>query len=366
MPDEEAVKAVLKKPPGSRNDKDCQVLQRATSRVKFFKSLEYAQHLELCRVMTTQLCKADQHVFDQGDTGSTFYVIYKGGARVFVNDGKLSSGFGQCVVTLEDGDSFGELALLGNGTRAATVVMTSTSQLLLIEKDAYDASLQRLHIVQHEQRVIFLRGVFLFSDWEDEDLAALAKVLTSKRYEKNSTIIRQGRSTDQMYFIVEGRCRVLKRMGLSNDLHDKLASARSLAGPANLLGDTTSSFGSSSPSRSSFRRSAADDPMLEIGELTPMQYFGERGLLEGEHKGAHTASIVSASRVELLILSKYDFAKHIDQRTQDLMHQYIDKFYFDEDKIRRTISKQHRWESYKSKQLQDAVTTRGEGSPTRA
>jgi CRP-like cAMP-binding protein len=43
---------------------------------------------------------------------------------------------------LEDGDSFGELALIGSGRRAATVVTAMTTHFLSIDKDVYEQSLQ--------------------------------------------------------------------------------------------------------------------------------------------------------------------------------------------------------------------------------
>ena len=179
IPDEEAVMEVLRKPIQARHDDDCTVLQRATRGVKFFKSLnDPAQHLELCRVMTLERFGLEEHIFDQGDTGSTFYVIYKGGVKVYVKDTKQpqpSGSIGTCVVTLEDGDSFGELALLGNDLRAATCLTAMPSQLLCIEKDAYQKSVERLHQAEHQRRVTFLQRVFLFTDWSDEELGKLAK-----------------------------------------------------------------------------------------------------------------------------------------------------------------------------------------------
>ena len=103
---------------------------------------------------------------------------------------------------------------------------------------------------------------------------------------------------------------------------------------------------------------AAAEPVLEICELTQHQYFGERALLEGAHKGKHSASVVSTTPVELLLLSKYDFYHHVDQPTQDLMKSYAEKFYFDEDKIRRSIQKQHRWDAYKQGLLQEVLSPR--------
>lgn len=59
----------------------------------------------------------------------------------------------------------------------------------------------------------------------------------------------------------------------------------------------------------------------------------------------------------MLVLSKYDFYHHVDQRTQEMMHAYAKKFYLSDSAIRHSIQEQYRWEEYK-KSLLDGVTAR--------
>lgn len=376
-PDEEAAEceAALQKPPEKRTREDCQVLQRATAGVKFIKSMDDpGQHLELCRVMTLKKFASGAHIFDQGDKGHTFYIIYSGTVEVYVNDYKSGKeGIGTCVVKLSMGDAFGELALLGDGLRAATIVTTEPTRLLQIDKDAYDSACAKHHHEKIARRMGFLRTVFLFKDTDDKGLSDLAKVFTERKYEKNQVIIKQGESTDSMYFIVTGSCRVLKRMPLSNTLAVKLATSpnetrkigAALAESQQRLGASSprerrGSTGGTSPGAGASPRSSAssasfvqlpESPLLEIAELGPAQYFGETALLEasshGKKKWPHSTSIVSMSRVELLVLSKYDFYHHIDESVQQTMRDYAAKFYMSEERIRSSIEKQHRWGEYK-------------------
>ena len=348
----ELVIKVLQKPPSEREDEDLDVVQRKTAGIKFFKGLnDPIQHHEICRVMTYEYVEAEQMICTQGEMGTTYYVIYSGAVKVFVSDGSKNSslennGLGANVAVLGDGDAFGELALLGNGLRAASCVTAAPTQFLKVEKADYQSTLQHLDQAKLASRVAFLRRVFLFTEWSDEDLMKLSKVVTQKKYEKNSTIIRQNEHTDQMYFIMSGKCRVLKRMGLSKELQTKLTDCREAGGSPRVSGTPRPAL------------SGGEEPFLEICELTMHQYFGERALLEGPHKGKHSASVVSTTPMEVLLLSKYDFYHHMGPSTIELMRSYADKFYFDEEKIRRTIHKQHRWDAYKRGLVKDVLSPR--------
>jgi CRP-like cAMP-binding protein len=72
-----------------------------------------------------------QAVFEQGDRGDRFYVVEAGGAEV-VRDGRR-------VNTLGRGDGFGEIALLGDGPRTATVRASGTAPLRvsIVERPAF-------------------------------------------------------------------------------------------------------------------------------------------------------------------------------------------------------------------------------------
>jgi CRP-like cAMP-binding protein len=60
----------------------------------------------------------------EGASGYSFYVLRDGSATVTINDIE--------VRTLGAGDFFGELAILGDGVRTATVTTTAPSQLLVL------------------------------------------------------------------------------------------------------------------------------------------------------------------------------------------------------------------------------------------
>jgi CRP-like cAMP-binding protein len=68
-------------------------------------------------------------VFEQGDAGDGFYVITAGRADV-VGDGVV-------VRTLAAGESFGEIALLRDVPRTATIRPTADLDLIVLDRDVF-------------------------------------------------------------------------------------------------------------------------------------------------------------------------------------------------------------------------------------
>ena len=171
---------MLRKPSEARTDDELNLICRGAN-VKFFRQIEDPKlHLELCRHIT---CKTSPPMNPSllRATKARHYIIYSGAVKVMVKD--KESHDASCVCVLEDGDSFGELALLGNGLRAATVQPSMPTQLLLVEKHAYDESLQRMHESELEERMRFQR-IFIFSQWTDEDSCGLPRSSRAKVFLK--------------------------------------------------------------------------------------------------------------------------------------------------------------------------------------
>jgi NADH dehydrogenase len=73
-------------------------------------------------------------IFHQGDLGDSVYVIEQGECEVIREDGQGA----QTLATLQAGDYFGEMALLADKTRNATIRARTAMQVLLIPKGDFD------------------------------------------------------------------------------------------------------------------------------------------------------------------------------------------------------------------------------------
>lgn len=91
---------------------------------------------ELVRRMTPMTFEAGRLVCRQGETGDTMYVVRRGSVKV-VRRGE--DGVERHLATLGAGDYFGELALISNKFRRASVVTLEDCELLeLSKKDLHD------------------------------------------------------------------------------------------------------------------------------------------------------------------------------------------------------------------------------------
>ena len=107
--------------------------------ISIFKNFTDNELRILAKFLHLRHFKKDEKVFIQGDPGVGFYLIYSGEVDVFVssfeNEADTDDSELTHVISLEQGDFFGELGLLQNNSiRTATVNTSIKTELLGIFK----------------------------------------------------------------------------------------------------------------------------------------------------------------------------------------------------------------------------------------
>jgi small-conductance mechanosensitive channel len=99
--------------------------------VAIFAALEPAEHAELRRAARAVVYAAGETIVQQGDCGSSMFVMIDGEAKVTIDPA------GQEVARFARGGFFGEMSLLTGEPRAATVSAVSDCHVIEITADAF-------------------------------------------------------------------------------------------------------------------------------------------------------------------------------------------------------------------------------------
>ncbi|MFC4601046.1 ATP-binding cassette domain-containing protein [Cohnella hongkongensis] len=104
------------------------------ARLPFFKDVEPEQLRELAGLFATETYPEGAVVVREGETGDKFYLIVRGSFEIVK---RSAGGEAQRVAVLQDGDHFGEIALLKGVARTATVRTLGPSVAVSMRRDAF-------------------------------------------------------------------------------------------------------------------------------------------------------------------------------------------------------------------------------------
>ena len=155
-------------------------------------------------------------VITQGDVGDYFYSVEKGQFDIFVNpSGSIQpgpNGMGNKVTTIGPGGSFGELALMYNAPRAATVISTEAgSTLWALDRVTFRRILMDSAFQRRRMYESFLEEVPLLSSLTPYERSKIADALDTQKYPPGSTIIKEGDPGEAFFILESGEAVVYKR-----------------------------------------------------------------------------------------------------------------------------------------------------------
>mmetsp|Transcript_51586 Transcript_51586/g.116712 ORF Transcript_51586/g.116712 Transcript_51586/m.116712 type:complete len:336 (-) Transcript_51586:148-1155(-) len=144
-------------------------------------------------------------VIQQGADGDFFYIVDSGTYDIWVQ--RKADMPPERVMVATDGMSFGELALMYNVPRAATVQCVEAGCLWCLEREVFQMMLVTAENSKKTEFEDFLRGLDLFSDMNAYELSKLSDCMTSELFDGGEDIVTQGQEESAVYFLYEGECK---------------------------------------------------------------------------------------------------------------------------------------------------------------
>ncbi|XP_076317898.1 cGMP-dependent protein kinase 1-like isoform X1 [Tachypleus tridentatus] len=188
----------LKKTPKNALSKE--LIKNAILDNDFMKNLEPVQIKEITDCMYPVEYAQDSLIIKEGEVGSVVFVMEEGKVEV-TKEGKF-------LCSLGPGKVFGELAILYNCTRTATVKAVNDCRLWAIERQCFQTIMMRTGLVRQAEHTDFLKSVPTFRKLNEETLIKIADVLEETTYSKGDYIIRQGAHGDTFFIISKGKVKV--------------------------------------------------------------------------------------------------------------------------------------------------------------
>jgi cAMP-dependent protein kinase regulator len=224
--------------------------------------------------MTLVKAEPNQDIIKQNDDGDFFYVIASGRFAVLKSQG---GGEPQQVFVYENQGSFGELALMYNAPRAATVRALTEGVLWAVDRATFR------HIVlgnaqrERSKREQWLEQVSILSSLTRGERAQVADALKEEDYQPGAHVIRFGEQGDTLYIVVEGEAVASK-----------------------LVNGTETELG-----------------RMQVGE-----YFGERALLTQEPRAANVRAV---GRLRVAVIHRSTFERLLGS-VKELMERELERY----------------------------------------
>ncbi|KAL1995085.1 hypothetical protein VTN49DRAFT_1272 [Thermomyces lanuginosus] len=191
-------------------------IKKAVSNNFLFSHLD-EEHLNtvLDALVEKPIPAKDIKVITQGDAGDYFYIVEEGNFGIYIHPSGSAQpgpdGLGNLVAQTGPGGSFGELALMYNAPRAATVVsLDHKSTLWALDRVTFRRILMDSAFQRRRMYEAFLEEVPLLSSLKPYERSKIADALDTIKYPAGATIIREGDPGDAFYLLEAGEAEAFK------------------------------------------------------------------------------------------------------------------------------------------------------------
>lgn len=157
-------------------------LSKFLSQLQLFSSIGVQKQNQLARSLTKQSYDDGQYIIRQGDIGDQFYVLHRGQVNVTKTDDNGNENY---LITLNEGEIFGERALIKKEPRKANIIANGPVECYYLESQDFYAMLGEFvekFNKAHEERII--RAAKAFSKLSEYRIRVIMSNKDKLRYHR--------------------------------------------------------------------------------------------------------------------------------------------------------------------------------------
>lgn len=200
------MKKAFTPPVYEKSDEQKDRLKGVLGKSFMFSNLDPSEFNIIIGAMQELDVEPGKDIIVRGDDGNTLYVIETG---VFECSIPIDGAW-KVVKTCGPGDVFGELALLYNAPRAATVTAKESSTTWSLDRDTFSHIVKEAAQNKRNKYDAFLAKVPLLASMDPYERSQLADALRVEAPAEGATIVTQGEVGDKFYIIEEGAAEAKK------------------------------------------------------------------------------------------------------------------------------------------------------------
>lgn len=235
-------------PPMPNYPKTPEQLQRIKASIAnafLFRNLDSEQERAVLGAMQERSVETGERVIEQGADGDYFYVVESGALDCFVKRAgeneangvgdEVHPTFGRKVLTYTTGGTFGELALMYNAPRAATIVAIEPSTLWALDRMSFRSIILSVANRKRKMYERFLATVPLLETLDASERSRIADVLEPRTYNEGDSVVEEGDPGNEFFIIESGEATAFKRVkGEDGELRDDVVMKY---GPGDFFGE---------------------------------------------------------------------------------------------------------------------------------
>ncbi|XP_069744324.1 cGMP-dependent protein kinase 2 [Narcine bancroftii] len=282
---------------------------------EFLKKLETAHVREIVECMYERRYQESNLVIQEGEPGNHLYVL-AGGILEVIQNGKL-------LGRMHPGTAFGELAILYNCKRTATVKAVTESWIWVLNRQVFQNIMMETAQARNKKYFNFLSSVSLLKDLPEEKLSKIVDCLEVDYYDKGDYIIREGEQGSTFFIIAKGKVCVTQT------------------------------------------REGVEEPQ-EIKKLRAGEYFGEKALISEDLRSANI--IADDDDTQCLVIDRDIFNQMVGtyEELQTYLKEYVEQLSrSDENRSAMSTAPQVSSECIEVRRLREKVAKLSSTSPSK-
>ncbi|CAF1524292.1 unnamed protein product [Adineta ricciae] len=183
-----------------KSERTKEFLRDAILNNDFMKNLEMDQIMSIVDCMYPLEQRNDSLIIKEGDVGNLVYIMEEGTVEV--------SKLNKILTTMGPGRVFGELAILYNCTRTASIKALSHCKLWAVDRQTFQAIMMRAGMQKQTEHIELLKNVKTFETVREDILSKIADTVDQVSYTDGEYIVRQGAKGDTFYIVAKGRAQI--------------------------------------------------------------------------------------------------------------------------------------------------------------